>query len=126
MTPTPDSSVGTAYGTVYCPASKSAIDAELPTIRRLVGTPSDLELSLTDADDTRTASDNTPDIVRTAQADGRNYVIKTAYPGASNGAAAAETAYLLNQAYQSTLYNPNDTFNGAIAYKTGNDYVSRQ
>ena len=39
---------GEAYAFFYCKASKPQVERELPLIRRIVGTPSELELSLTD------------------------------------------------------------------------------
>lgn len=48
------------------------------------------------------------------------------YPNASNEQTADELAAILNQAYQSPLYQKGEEFIGAIVYKDLNTYVFRQ
>ena len=100
--------VGEAYASFNCRASQEEIEEEIPTIRRLAQIPNKLELQRQVA----------------GKAD-RKYVIKASYPTATNRQAADELAGILNQAYQSPLYQQGEPFRGRIIYKEGREYVSR-
>lgn len=48
------------------------------------------------------------------------------YPGATSKSAADEAAAIMNQAYQSPLYQKGEPFRGEIVFKRGAEYVSRE
>ena len=51
--------------------------------------------------------------------------MKASYPNATNEQAADELADILNQAYQSPLYENNEQFRGEIVYKDNGSYIFR-
>ena len=117
--------VGKAYGFFDCKASKKDIEAELPSIRNMVRTPSRLELSLIEGVENLMGDlDSTP-IIREARDSGMKYVFEATYPDATNEKTADEVAAILNQAYQSPLYQKSEPFSGGIVYKEGNRYIFR-
>jgi len=125
--------MGRAYGFFDCSASKEAIEAELPTIRRLVKTPSELELSLTEGmDGVRSFSLllrgdlRLLSLIQEAEQSGMRYMLKADYPNESNRKTADELSSILNQAYQSPLYNKGETFRGEIVYEEDGMYVFRE
>jgi hypothetical protein len=112
---------GEAYGFIDCKASKEQITAELPTIRRLARTPSDLEISL---DSVKTPQD--PDlrpIANQAKSAGMRYALRVVHPNADNSSAKDELTSVLNTAYQSPLYSKKEQFRGEVAYKTKAGYA---
>jgi len=118
---------GRAYAFFNCNASKEAIEAELPTIRGLVQTPSELELSLTDNFKLKDFTDyKLRSIVKDAKKSGIKYLMTAKYPNGTNKRTADEVAGVINQAYQSPLYEPNEPFNGAIVYKEMGSYIFRE
>ena len=116
---------GKAYGFFYCNASKEAIESELPTIRKLAKTPSKLELSLTEGMDNLKGDSKLTSLAQEAKQDGINYVLEATYSNASNKQTADEVAGILNQAYQSPLYQDKAGFKGAIVYEDKGKYVFR-
>ena len=116
---------GKAYGFFYCNASKEAIKSELPTIRKLVKTPSKLELSLTEGIDNIKGDSKLMALAQEAKQDGINYVLEATYSNASNKQAADEVAGIINQAYQSPLYKDKEQFKGAVVYENKGDYIFR-
>jgi hypothetical protein len=120
-----ESSVGKAYGFFYCNASKQEIKTELPTIRELVKTPSQLELSLTEGMDNLKGDKRLIALAQEAKQDGINYMLQATYPNRTNKDTADEVASILNQAYQSPLYEANAPFKGAVVYEEKGDYVFR-
>lgn len=116
---------GKAYGFFYCNASKSAIESELPAIRKMVKTPSKLELSLTEGMDNLKGDSKLMALAQEAKQDGINYVLEATYSNASNKQAADEVAGILNQAYQSPLYKNKEQFKGAVVYEDKGEYVFR-
>lgn len=76
--------IGKAYGFFDCNASKDAIEAELPTIRELVLTPSRLELSLIEGVDALKGESTLIALALEAKESGIRYVLEAAYPGATN------------------------------------------
>ena len=125
MTNKKESSVGRAYGFFYCNASKQEIETELPTIRELVETPSQLELSLIEGMDNLKGDKRLTALAQEAKQDGINYVLQATYPNMTNKDTADEVASILNQAYQSPLYQAKEPFRGAIVYEEKGKYVFR-
>ena len=105
---------GEAYAFFQCGASKREIESEIPLIRKVVGTPSELELSLTEGMDNVRGNDNLRTLAEEAKQSGINYMFKAVMPDKTNIETADELASVLNQAYQSPLYRPGHEFNGAI------------
>ncbi|MBI2663611.1 hypothetical protein HYX15_03735 [Candidatus Woesearchaeota archaeon] len=118
--------MGEAYGFFDCRATKEAIEAELPTIRRLVETPSGLELSLTEGMDNVRGDSKLVSLAREAGESGIKYMLKANYPDADNNTTADELAGILNQAYQSPLYKKGEEFKGTIVYEEKGDYIFRE
>ena len=118
---------GKAYGFFYCNASKKAIESELPTIRKMVKTPSDLELVLKECT-VQTLSKSVSFLKDYAilRQEKINYVLEAKYSNASNKQAADEVAGILNQAYQSPLYKDKGQFRAEIAYEDKGDYIFRE
>lgn len=116
-------SVGRAYGFFYCDASKQEIETELPTICELVRTPSQLELSLIEGMDNVKGDKRLTALAQEAEQDGINYMLQATYPNGTNRDTADEVASILNQAYQSPLYEANAPFKGAIVYEEKGEYV---
>jgi len=116
---------GKAYGFFYCNASKEAIESELPTIRKLVKTPSKLELSLTEGMDNLKGTSKLTALAQEAKQDGINYILEATYSDASNKQTADEVANILNQTYQSPLYKDKEQFRGAVVYENKGEYVFR-
>ena len=118
--------IGKAYAFFNCDASKKGIEGTLPKIRKAVGTPSELELSLTEGMDPIRGDKKLMDLTREAKEFGMDYMLKAEYPGGTNIQTADELASMLNQAYQSPLYQANEPFSGQIVYKENGDYVFRE
>ena len=117
--------VGKAYGFFYCNASEQEIETELPAIRELVKTPSQLELSLIGGMDNIKGDEILTALVQEAKKDGMNYMLQATYPNRTNKDTADELASIINQAYQSPLYEANEPFHGAIVYEEKGKYVFR-
>ena len=118
--------VGRAYGFFYCDVSKQEIETELPTIRELVKTPSQLELSLIEGMNNLKGDKRLTALAQElAEQDGINYVLKATYPSGTNRDTADEVASIINQAYQSPLYETNAPFKGAVVYEEKGDYFFR-
>ena len=113
--------IGKAYGFFDCRASKEEIEAEIPTIRKLVQTPSELELSLM-LNETFSGPKDLASIAREAREAGVKYVIEATYPDRTNKQTAQELGTILNQAYQSPLYQEGEQFKGQVVYGEGNEY----
>jgi len=120
---------GKAYGFFDCSSSKEEIEAELPTIRHLAQTPSNLELFLTDDIRKVNCDGKLLSIVNEAKESGipeYKYVMEAALPNATNEAVANELAQILNQAYQSSLYKEGEKFRGDVMYEKDGKYVFRE
>lgn len=125
MAYTKEIDVGRAYGFFYCGASKQEIETELPTIRELVKTPSQLELSLMEGMDNIKGDKGLTALAQEAKQDGINYMLQATYPNGTNKDTADEVASVLNQACQSPLYKAKEPFKGAIVYEEKGKYVFR-
>ncbi len=112
---------GKAYGFLRCSTPKEEIEAELPFIRNLSKTPSELRLSLREGIDNIGDSKLEP-IITKARKDAMRYSIKATYAGATNKETADELSVIINQAYQSPLFF-DEQFKGKIAYEENGEYV---
>ena len=116
---------GKAYAFFDCRASKEQIEAELPTIRQCVKTPSNLELSLTEGVEKLRGDNELMALAKEAKEGGMRYVLEAKYKGGTNKQTADEVASVMNQAYQSPLYADKEEFRGAIVYQDMGKYVFR-
>ena len=137
--------VGEAYAFFDCNSSKEDIESELPLIRELVKTPQRLELLLTDkgvnwdsrfgkelqilseqsikAGHERSKMFSAENSLRLFSVLGCRYFIQATYQNGTNRDTANEVASILNQAYQSPLYEANTPFRGAVVYEENGKYV---
>jgi hypothetical protein len=90
--------IGRAYGLFDCRSSRGAIAADVPVIRRLVLTPPEVGLSLSEG----------------GQNHGYRYRLGVEFPDATNSAAAREAGGVLNQLYQSPHFRKGEPFAGEI------------
>lgn len=126
--------IGKAYAFFDCRASKEKIETELNYIRDAVETPRELELSLTENLDEligfrgalRLIDPNLSQIAREAKEAGIRYAMEAKYPNATNKKTADELSAVLNQAYQSDLYQKDEGFRGWIFYEDNGQYVERE
>ncbi|MBI2548558.1 hypothetical protein HYW21_04365 [Candidatus Woesearchaeota archaeon] len=126
MTPENERSPGKAYGFFSCKASKTEIEDELQKIRGGIGTPSELELSLTECMGNVRGDEILTGIARQAEQEyNMNYMLQATYPSKTNEDAAEELVGILNQASQPPLYEAGEPFFGAIFYEKDGDYVLR-
>ncbi len=140
---------GKAYGFFDCRASKQEIEAELPYIREFIETTGSLELSLGEVRELEGSRETDSDLLQFIRESeiypvlpgplfrlmrktepikltDLCYVLKATYPDATNIEAADELVAILNQAYNSSLYNDEEPFYGAIVYKEKGEYVFRE
>lgn len=121
---------GKAYAFFNCKASKGDIEKELPLIRECVKTPNALELSLMEGTENPSVSALSDPklwaIVKSAKEAGMRYFMEATYLNATNHQTADEVASILNQAYQSPLYQKGEQFRGEVVYKKRGRYVFRE
>ncbi len=121
---------GKAYAYFNCNASKEQISDALPTIREFARTPAKLELSLLEINEDLTLPGKRDVALRSLTAEaaiaGRQYFIEAKCPGKNNQETANEVATILNQAYQSPLYQEGEAFFGDIVYRQRSKYVFRE
>jgi hypothetical protein len=111
---TKDLDVGIAYGFFYCDAQKEEIEEELPTIRKLAKTPSELELSLNKCME---CDGDIADFAQEEEQRGRNYVLEATCPGKTNENIADELESIFNQTYLTNLYEKGDPLDRRIVYE---------
>ncbi len=130
--------IGKAYGFFDCNASKETIESELPTIRELACTPSNLELLLKEVKELKedkqidsnllkfinenqiypTFPSKFKDLMKTAKPikmTDLKYVIEATYPNATNESAASELSDVMNYIYME--FGNKMPFNTAIICK---------
>ena len=117
---------GKAYAFFNCRASKGEIDAELPDIRRLSGTPEELHLYVEKGVGHLKGNSGLMALARRATDAGLRYSMEATLPGATNRETADEAAAVLNQAYQTDLWRADNTFEGEISFEEGGRYVMRK
>lgn len=137
--------VGEAYALFDCSASKEDIETELPLIRKLVETPQRLELLLTEGinwdskfgKELETFSEQSikggyerskmfsvENLLQALSVQGCRYFVQARLPNATNHQTANEISSILNQAYQSPLYQKGEQFRGKVFYKVKGRYNS--
>ena len=117
--------MGQAYAFFNCYEPKKEIEAELPTIRKRAQVPNDLELLLTES--ILLVPDGLLPIARNAVNNGLHYLLHATHPKATNKATADYLAQVLNQAYQSPLYQEGEAFEGGVVYKgKDSEYIFRK
>ncbi len=106
-------------------ASKQDILAQLPHIRHMTQTPNQLELTLTEGVDHLPVQGDSAlrALVGQAKHAGMNYVLQARYRGATGKETAGKLAAVVNQAYQSPLYQKDEPFRGELAFPAGKGYV---
>lgn len=128
---------GEAYAFFDCGASQYQIAKEIPAIRELVKTPKKLELYLVERSlpVIKNSCSNKPanvdseliEIARDADESGIRYVLAArSPPNITNHQTADELAAILNQAYQSSLYQESEQFRGEVVYKYKGKYLFRE
>lgn len=117
---------GRAYAFFDCGASKEEIERELPSIRKCVQTSSALELSLMEGTNNLTGDSQLLQIAKEAKNAGIKYVMEATLPNATNRQTADELATILNQSYQSPLYQEGEQFRGKVVYEKRGRYVFRK
>jgi len=115
--------VGRAYGFFDCDASKAAIEAELPHLRHMAQTPNQLELSLTEGVGTLQVDSALRAIIQQSEYPPYRFALQARYEGATNRETADQLNSILNQAYQSPLYQKGEPFRGDIVYEENGDYL---
>ncbi len=128
---------GEAYAFFDCNAPVTQIAEEIPYIRSLVQTPKRLELYLAERalpvignswnHKPANVDSELIEIAReAAEAEIRYVLAARSPPNINNHQTANELAAILNQAYQSPLYQDGEQFRGDIVYKDRGRYVSRE
>ena len=122
--------VGEAYAFFDCNAPMTQVAQEIPKIRKLVETHKGLELFLAkDALPLMRSNINNVDpelveIALNAKDAGIKYVLAArSLPNMTNRQTAEELSTILNQAYQSPLYQEGEKFRGEVVYKERENYV---
>ncbi|MDO8628468.1 MAG: hypothetical protein Q7R56_01815 [Nanoarchaeota archaeon] len=115
-------SPGEAYGFFGCKATKQEIETTLPAIRRLGNVPSALELSLQEDPETLPGDDKLQAIAKEEKEKGCNYVLTARLPGSTHQTTSTELSVILNQAYQSPLYEDHEFFTGNIVFEKDGQY----
>ena len=127
MTNQTKNQVGEAYAFFNCEASRPEIEREIVDIRRVIGTPNQLELTLTEGINQKSFKHpELREIAHDAKDAGIRYSLRGRYQNASNKQTADEVASVLNQAYQSPLYKDKEEFRGGIFYDENGSYVERE
>jgi len=115
---------GKAYAFFNCNATPEVIEAEIPNIRRLVRTPTNLELSLTENTGLIKGDRELQALAEEAKTAGLKYILTAKCPKKDNRETAQELTGILNQAYQSPLYQKDEPFSGDVLYRHRSRYVS--
>ena len=76
--------------------------------------------------DTLTGDAQLLQIARDAKDAGIRYVMEATYSNATNHQTADEVASILNQVYQSPLYQKGEQFRGEVVFKERGRYVFRE
>jgi len=121
---------GKAYTSFDCEASEKDIKELLPLIRRRVKIPNRLELSLMRGTENQGISMlSNPKlwaIVMGVKETDIKYSGEATCPNVTNRQTAGELTSILNQMYQSPLYQEREPFRGEVVYKEGGRYVFKE
>lgn len=109
--------IGEAYAFFKCGALKADIEKELPFIRKLIKTPAELELILSESANAISKDASLLAKAKEVYDAGANFALKGSLPNKNNEPAAEELSSILNQAHESLLYEPNTPLIAAIYYK---------
>lgn len=115
--------MGKAYGFFNCSAPRRKIEAELPSLRDVAQPPSKLELSLIEGMENLKGDKKLMSLAKKSKEAGIRYVLEATHPSATNKQVAKEVATILNQAYQSPLYQDGEPFQGEIVYEENGKYT---
>ena len=115
--------VGKAYALFRCEVPLEEIREILPYAHDAVEAPKDLELKLYELNslDVNKLDEGLGQYVNMAKDAGINYGLIAELPGASNEETAREVSDVLNQMYQSNLFDGCGDFRGELAYKADAD-----
>ena len=97
----------------------------MPKIREFAQTPSEVHLSLFDDIDKITGDSDLKSIAKDAKNSGIKYALEATFPGATNRVTADEVAGILNQTYQTQLYDEGEPFSGEVVFKEKGKYLFR-
>jgi len=129
-------SEGRAYSFFDCNADKKELEEGLSNACFYAQVPSELELTLTEG--TENLQGEAQEALKAAQKyslsrlpkrarEGTNvsyrYALEARFPDSTNTKTARELTSILNQAYQSPLYEKDEKFFGETVYQRGNQYV---
>jgi hypothetical protein len=121
---------GKACTSFDCEASEETIKKFLPLIRRRVKIPNRLELSLMKRTENQGISMlSNPKLWAIAmgvEETDMKYSGEATCPNATNCQTAGELASLLNQMYQSPLYQEKEPFRGEVVYKERGRYMFKE
>ena len=138
--------MGTAYAFFYCRGTQEQIAEKLPTAREMAESPPALELrlnegiALNDSEGDRGLSDIAHDIcdnpyqyvvvskrgLPQPPGDPRFHMLQATLPDEANKQAAVELSLVVNNLYQSDLYQKGEHFFGAVVFREGVKYVFQQ
>jgi len=122
---------GEAYAFFDCNAPITQIADEIPFIRDLVKTPRRLDLYLAErtlpliGNSGKVDSELAQIAMEAKDADLKYVLAARSTPNRDNRQTADELAGILNQAYQSPLYQDKEPFRGGIFFERDGHYVSR-
>ena len=114
--------IGKAYGFFGCSKKRQDIEIELPLVRQLTQTPSELELLL--LEELGSYADAVlSGFAQEAKQNGSNFILSATYPAATNKQAADELADLFVNLSRSSLYEGGESFYGDIVYEEAGRYL---
>ena len=115
---------GRAYAFFNCRTVIDEIRQELPVIRKRVETPVRLRLTLEElsSESAKREGPTLREILTQARQSGIRYFMEARSPGQDNKATAVELSAILNQIYQTPLYEDGEEFTGAVVYKERGAY----
>lgn len=115
---------GEAYGFLKYGGKIEDILKYIPAVRNSALTPPELSLTIIEgAENLETKSDSgLAELVELAKGANLNYVFRANLPGKDNAETAGELGDMINQLYQTPLYQEGQEFCAEIAYKNGDEY----
>ena len=109
--------IGEAYAFFKCSATKADIEKGLPTIRKFIQTPAELELMLSENANTISKDASLLAKAKEVYDAGANFALKGLLPNKNNETAAEELSLILSQAHGTPLYEVGAPLIAAIYYK---------
>jgi hypothetical protein len=117
---------GEAYAFFEYLGKQDDLEKELPTMRRLAQTPSQLELVLKKTDALRTGVILDTELLKMAdyaKEDHMEYVLHARQENTPNKVVSGRLGNLMNMLYASPLYERAESFSAEVVHKEGNKYV---